>query len=207
MRPFSSVEGATFKGDLYNAGLIKASNASDAAVGISIEDGITLDGKILNYGKIVANETAIDATEAGGHVEAVNFGLIRGDVLLSDGHDIYDGAYGRVKGLVDGGAGNDKLIGGWAKEYLAGGAHDDELTGGHGRDVFVFRETDAASHDVITDFEDRRDKIDVSDFSSSASAISVSNRGPRCRPDLRRGQQRDMLGFDAADLGAGDVLF
>ena len=138
----------------------------------------------------------------------MNFGLIKGDVLLSHGHDVYDGTYGKVKGVVDGGAGNDKLIGGWAKDYLAGGAHDDELTGGHGRDVFIFREADAASHDVITDFEDRRDKIDVSDFGfAGIGDIGVEQKGHDVVLTFAEDNSVTLLGFDAADLGAGDFLF
>lgn len=208
LRLFSSVEHATFKGDLYNAGLIKASPDSDAAVGISIEDGITLDGKILNYGRIVANETAIDATEAGGHVHVVNFGWIKGDVDLSAGNDVYDGAYGWIKGVVDGGAGHDELIGGFAGDVLAGGAHDDELTGGYGRDVFVFRKADAESDDVITDFEDGIDRIDVSDFGfSDVSEIGVEQRGDDVVLTFAEDNSVTLLDFDTTDIGANDFLF
>lgn len=208
LRLFSDVQDATFQGDLYNAGLIKASTESDVAVGISIEDGVALHGKILNYGRILANETAIDATEAGGHVDVVNFGLIHGDVDLSTANDSYDGTHGQVTGTVDGGAGHDVLTGGFASDALAGGAHDDQLTGGYGGDVFVFRKADAESADVITDFEDGLDRIDVSDFGfSGASDIGVEQDGQDAVLTFADDNTVTLLGIDAADIGAGDFLF
>ncbi|MEM8692672.1 MAG: M10 family metallopeptidase C-terminal domain-containing protein [Pseudomonadota bacterium] len=208
VRLFSSVKDAVIDGDIFNAGLVRASKYSDAAVGISIEDGIKLDGAILNYGRIVANAVAIDATEAGGHVNVVNAGVIRGDVNLSDGNDHYDGSYGRTAGVVEGGNGHDVLEGGFARDLLAGGQGDDELTGGYGRDVFIFRASDAKSEDVITDFEDHRDRIDVSHFGySSLQQIGVAQKGDDVVLTFAKDNTVTLRDTDKADIGVDDFIF
>ncbi|MGD1883484.1 MAG: hypothetical protein ACFB11_14380 [Paracoccaceae bacterium] len=208
VRLFSSVKDAVFDGDIFNAGLVRASKYSDAAVGISIEDGIKLDGAILNYGRIVANAVAIDATEAGGHVNIVNAGVIRGGVNLSDGNDHYDSSYGRTAGVVEGGNGHDVLEGGFARDLLAGGQGDDELTGGYGRDVFIFRASDAKSEDVITDFEDHRDRIDVSHFGySSLQQIGVAQKGDDVVLTFAKDNTVTLRDTGKADIGVDDFIF
>ncbi|MEO1461622.1 MAG: hypothetical protein AAFU82_05005 [Pseudomonadota bacterium] len=179
VRIFSGVENAIFVGDVINHGRIFATNDSDAAVGIRIEDGVSLSGKIVNHGRIVANEIAIDASDAGGDVNVLNKGLIVGNVVLSDGDDTFDGSSGRVNGLVDGGAGDDTLIGGRRSDKLKGGEGNDEFTGNGGSDVFVFSEiSEAISEDVVTDFQNNRDRFDVSDFGfSGLEDIGVVQQG------------------------------
>ncbi len=144
VRIFSSVEDATFKGNIVNSGLIAASSESDAAVGISIEDGVTLDGLIINTGHITANEVAIDATEAGGRVVVHNSGRIEGDVNLSKGNDVFAGSRGYVDGTIDGGAGNDVIYSGRADDVLIGGLGNDKLIGGRGTDTAAYSDADVS---------------------------------------------------------------
>ena len=64
-------------------------------------------------------------------------------------------------------AGNDDLDGGSGDDILAGGDGSDILHGGEGRDLFIFTRTDLGTsrtgeHDVIGDFKQGEDKIDVS---------------------------------------------
>jgi Ca2+-binding RTX toxin-like protein len=75
--------------------------------------------------------------------------------------------------LLDGGSGNDTLSGGAGADTLVGGLGVDQLTGGAGADVFVFRtETDSANFaaiaDVITDFVQGQDRIDLSAIDASS---------------------------------------
>ncbi len=142
VRIFSTVEDATFDGNIVNRGNIIASEDSDAAVGISIEDGVSFDGRIVNSGSIEANETAIDATEAGGRVVIQNVGRIDGDVNLSDGNDVFSGVRGRVNGTIDGGAGDDNISSGVADDVLVGGLGNDVLNGGRGNDTASFADAD-----------------------------------------------------------------
>ncbi len=59
-----------------------------------------------------------------------------------------------------GGTGNDTITGNDLNNVLTGGAGNDTLTGGRGSDTFVV--TRGRSSDVVVDFEDNVDKIDVS---------------------------------------------
>lgn len=65
---------------------------------------------------------------------------------------------------IDGGAGNDQLFGDDGDDALTGGAGADRLTGGIGKDVFKFALADSVTGapDVITDFVQGLDRIDVS---------------------------------------------
>lgn len=61
-----------------------------------------------------------------------------------------------------GSRGDDTLFGGSGADRLAGGAGDDTLTGGSSGDQFVFSRS--AGNDVITDFQNGYDEIDLSAF-------------------------------------------
>jgi hypothetical protein len=82
------------------------------------------------------------------------------------GSDIISGAAG--DDWLNGGAGNDRLIGGAGNDTLIGGSGADQLTGSSGIDVFKFSSAAdigklAGARDVITDFQQGTDKIDLHD--------------------------------------------
>jgi Ca2+-binding RTX toxin-like protein len=64
--------------------------------------------------------------------------------------------------LLSGREGNDRLEGGHGADMLVGGQGRDILIGGVGADHFVFSDADAGYRDVITDFEQGLDRIDLS---------------------------------------------
>ncbi|GAB5376345.1 MAG: hypothetical protein AcusKO_28070 [Acuticoccus sp.] len=76
---------------------------------------------------------------------------------------------GRHGDSLDGGAGDDRLHGGAGRDRLAGGTGDDLLSGGSGPDVFVFGAD--WGHDRVIDFEDGRDRLDLSSH-PAVSALS-----------------------------------
>ena len=90
------------------------------------------------------------------------------------GNDVIDGGAGND--IVTGGAGHDLLKGGIGADLVTGGAGDDDLiggagidtlTGGSGFDYFIFTnlsDSTNAARDVITDFQNGIDLIDVSAF-------------------------------------------
>ena len=90
-----------------------------------------------------------------------------------DGADLILGEQGRDRLLGDsggdrleGGGGADALLGGAGSDILIGGLGLDRLAGGAGQDRFVFqnlRETgeDATSADLIVDFVQGQDRIDL----------------------------------------------
>jgi Ca2+-binding RTX toxin-like protein len=107
-------------------------------------------------------------------------GGLREDMLEGDiGFDTLYGGRGDDElfgGAQDddlfGGNGDDILDGGTSGDYLYGGRGDDILTGGVGADVFVFELN--GGHDIVTDYLDGTDQIDLSafDFTSIADAES-----------------------------------
>ena len=83
----------------------------------------------------------------------------------ADGNDIVAGDAGNDRLFGD--AGNDQLLGGTGNDVLGAGAGTDRLTGGEGRDIFLFTDSELGSsrfgaHDVITDFTQGTDLIDIS---------------------------------------------
>ena len=118
---------------------------------------------------------------------------VRGD----NGDDTVHGDAGddRVRGgrgndIVLGGDGNDRVDGQDGDDYLNGGAGLDIYSGGLGSDVFVF-EADGL-RDVIKDFEDGADLIDISAFGvGDFAALSIAQ-----------------VSFDRVliDLGGGDII-
>lgn len=76
------------------------------------------------------------------------------------GDDVILGGIGQD--ALFGGDGDDTLSGGDWSDTLNGGRGDDALTGGAAADTFVIIRN--AGHDVITDFQNGSDKIDLSAF-------------------------------------------
>ena len=66
---------------------------------------------------------------------------------------------------IEGGAGDDTLIGSTGRDVLSGGAGRDVMTGGLGADTFVFASASdsvKATPDLITDFVSGVDHVDLS---------------------------------------------
>ncbi len=94
-----------------------------------------------------------------------------GDTLSGDsGADVLSGGFGLD--TLDGGSGEDLLKGGNGADVLIGGLGRDIMVGGNGPDTFVFNATDesaatALNADVIKDFTQGKDKIDLSAIDAS----------------------------------------
>ena len=81
---------------------------------------------------------------------------------------------------LDGGAGNDVLLGGLGNDVLIGGLGQDRLTGGAGADIFKFSlitesGTTATKADVIVDFVQGEDKIDLSAIDAFLATKKVND--------------------------------
>lgn len=110
---------------------------------------------------------------------------------------------------LSGAEGNDRLFGGEGDDILADGAGTDRLTGGIGADTFVFAYDD--STDVITDFEQGVDQIDLSawpglrsnaqlTFTPRADGIRISYGTDVLIVKSANGQPLDAAHFGEADL-------
>jgi Ca2+-binding RTX toxin-like protein len=103
------------------------------------------------------------------------FGESGNDLLRGGaGADMLDGGSGLDRLL--GGAGDDRLFGSAGNDVLNGGAGKDVLQGDSGKDVFVFfnaaetGDKSAGTQDVIVDFLQNFDKIDLSAMYGSGAA-------------------------------------
>jgi Ca2+-binding RTX toxin-like protein len=157
---------------MVNSGVIKSDG-----------DGVVLlvtgEVQIINSGKISAADksSAIIASGQGATVQVANQGVIKGDVELSPGADIFDSRGGVTRDKVLGDDGNDTLSGGsgndelhgengqdvingrGGNDLLIGGADGDTLQGRGGNDDFTYTDVSdstgnsAATRDTILDFD------------------------------------------------------
>lgn len=106
-------------------------------------------------------------TVAGGRgQDTIEGGGGRDEVAGGGGGDMLDGGGGRdlVEGnggrdSLDGGGGADTLNGGGGRDDIEGGRGRDVLSGGNGRDTFHFEQ--GSGNDVILDWRDRQDRIEI----------------------------------------------
>lgn len=123
-----------------NYGSIRA----DDGYGVNFENvGTSETATLVNHGQVAGGEAAFMGSEGNDTVQ--NFGEMTGDVILDEGNDIFRAARGgSVDGVVDGGEGDDLLIGSGAEDIMDGGYGNDSirgrggadtLEGGHGWDV------------------------------------------------------------------------
>lgn len=153
-----------------NDGSLRGSNDADYIFGAAGDDTIR-SGRGSDY---VVGGDGNDKILAGSGNDNALGGAGNDKISGGNGNDTLGGGSGRDN--LRGGSGNDVLFGGEGNDKLSGGRGDDQLTGGAGNDVFIFGKNTGS--DTIFDFEDNRDKIDISrfDFSSTAEALSHATR-------------------------------
>ena len=111
--------------------------------------------------------------------------------------------------LLHGGDGDDLILGEEGADILVGGAGTDRLIGGKGADIFTF-DVDGEHIDVVDDFSDGEDRIDLSGFGNlSFGDLLISDDGRKSVIDLTvHGGGRIVLrNFNPSDLDASDFLF
>jgi Ca2+-binding RTX toxin-like protein len=126
----------------------------------------------------------------GGTGDDVIYGDHGGDVIYGgEGNDTIHGAEGEdiMRGglgndMIFGGDGGDVLRGGWGNDRLYGGLGDDILSGGMGDDVlkgeggsdtFLFT-NDQNGRDVIIDFEDGIDILNINHHNGGFDTLTIS---------------------------------
>jgi Ca2+-binding RTX toxin-like protein len=176
--------GINVTGEYANATISNSGSISGSFASIASYDGGTVT--LMNSG-VIFNDinfweyAEVPYEEWSGRDTILNGGTIFGDVWMGYGADLYDGRQGMVYGWVDGGSGDDKLLGSAQDDFLAGGEDNDviragygnddinggegrdKLTGGGGRDTFIididpFAETQSP-RDRIHDFLSYDDTI------------------------------------------------
>jgi Ca2+-binding RTX toxin-like protein len=71
-------------------------------------------------------------------------------------------------------AGADKQDGGDGNDYMNGGADADIQKGGKGNDIFIYK--GASGKDVVTDFENGKDRIDLSDYDVTFAQVKAQTK-------------------------------
>ncbi len=180
--------------------------SSSEGVSVSLADGNGSGGDaqgdtLSGIEKLVGSDYGDTLTGDGGN-NALN-GLA--------GDDVLSGGAGRD--WIVGGAGGDSLDGGAGSDWLLGGTGNDTLTGGDGIDHFVFiqsadpTQSDAGSHDVVTDFSASVDLIRFEGTGLSFGDLAISQVGANAEIAWGNGNTIMLQGIDIASLDSDDFSF
>ena len=162
---------------------------------------------------VFANNFGNDTITGGAGTDRVLGGAGSDKIRGNAGNDLLygDGDNDRLIGN----GGNDTMLGGAGLDLLIGGMGDDSLTGGTEADVFLIRSS-RNGDDVITDFEQGTDRIDLSalglvDFSAlsgTPGALSEANGALVIDLDLLGGSGSvTVTGLTLATVDATDFLY
>lgn len=170
----------------------------------------------LACGVVTHQGTDLDDSIDGTELEDGIFGGLGDDTLNGlAGDDIVDGGAGMDSvhgddGMDDlrGGSGNDELFGDGDDDTLSGGLGDDTLTGGTGADRFVVNKGDGI--DVIADFEDGIDLLDLSSWDKTEAAQAVTSATETSAGDVLitfvDGSSIRIIGLSLANFDLTDVI-
>ncbi|MBU8539802.1 calcium-binding protein [Falsiroseomonas tokyonensis] len=126
-----TVKVSTGGASIVNTGTI----ASVQGTAITIGSAAGQASDVLNSGVISATEGYSALVSGAGAEHVINTGTIDGNVYLSAGNDVFDATLGQTFGQVDGGNGDDTILGGATADMLFGRAGLDSITGGGGDDT------------------------------------------------------------------------
>lgn len=179
------------------------------------------NGKDLIEGGIgddtIAGENGNDTLKGGKGADTISGGAgndtIKGgkgaDILLDlEGNNLIEG--GKGTDTIIGGDGDDELHGGSGADLISGGAGDDKLYGDGGSDIFAF--SDAQDFNVINDFEDGIDQIDLSAFGFASTEEALTHFFERGSDSNNRagfeflGTEIKIKGVDLDDITAADII-
>lgn len=109
--------------------------------------------------------------------------------------------------LASGGAGDDLVVGNDGRDTLLGGTGNDTLVGGTSADVFAFEP--ASGQDIIRDWEDGVDLIDLSAFSTSFADLFIEEVGLNVRISVGADSVDSITVISslASMFGAEDFIF
>lgn len=203
-------EEATFTGSAA-ADANDGTDGSDSLVGRGGDDtlsgGLGDDTLVGNRGNDVLSGGLGRDSLSGGAGDDILAGNGWDDALMGNvGRDVLRG--GRGDDHLDGGAGRDMLFGGSGADMMIGGSGRDRYWGGAAADTFVI-DKDGAT-DVVHDFENGIDLIDLSDFALSgivALTAAAVQDGLNVRIDLDGGDVLRIDNISMSELTAGDFQF
>ena len=170
---FDIVDDGTPSASASASAVLNIDTLQMVATGSSDTDGRDILSEVVGQsgGADIAKGTngddAVSVDLARPYTDIEGFTLLGGDDLI----DLSGAPNGFT---VDGGTGNDVLIGSSFADTLSGGLGADTLTGGTGADVFSLGDLTVA--DVITDYTPGEDTIDLSILVRLSAAEDVADR-------------------------------
>ncbi len=161
----------------------------------------------------IDGSTGDDYVDAGAGNDIVIAGAGADRVLAGAGNDFVMGEAGND--LLSGMAGSDFMLGGDGRDTLDGGAGIDVLFGGADADVFLFTNLANAEFDLVRDFQDGIDRIQLNGLPEATGAAKfgglfirdVTVGGLACADIIRFGSVIRVEGITAAKLTITDFLF
>ena len=110
--------------------------------------------------------------------------------------------------ILFGQSGDDVILGGDRSDIIGGGAGLDRMRGGEGADTFIFER--GFEIDIIYDFENNTDKLDVSDFGFRDFATNIAARidvvNGKTVVDLGPGDRIILIGIATSELDTSDFI-
>lgn len=201
-----------------------SSSSIGSSFTVSIGDVIMTERFVNNSATQTVNISANGSTRLDSITEIASVGGGIGSIIGSSGDDfissfdmVLNPSTGFLEGWSDvinagagndtvfGNAGNDQINGGSGNDTLTGGSGDDDLTGGTGADVFRFNGGMSFGVDLVLDFTDGDDKIEVFNGNQvgSAGLLDLGTSGVAITLDS---DAIILLGFDIADLDRTDFV-
>lgn len=164
----------------------------------------TLNGAMLG-GDAVIDLTPGATSTLAGRALTLDAGTVIENAWSGDGNDLLTGQ--EAANGLNGGRGFDTLSGGAGDDTLAGGRHDDLLTGGADADVFRFGASNG--RDVVTDYADGVDRLEIATATGTAGFDSLARAqvGADTVLTLGDGGQVVLAGLALGQLDAGDIIF
>ncbi len=177
--------------------------------GKDVLDGGDGDDQLFgdNGNDILKGGDGQDELHGGNGNDTLQGGYDDDQVYGDGGDDIVKGGNGDDN--LFGQIGDDTLKGGDGNDILDGGVGNDVLIGGEGEDTFVFQHSGS---DVIEDFEDGVDLLDLSGFGFANVDEALSHffeRGSATNDVVgfeHDGTTIKIKGLDLADIDASDII-
>lgn len=163
---------------------------------------------------VLESGAGADLLDGGQGMDTVSYKRSSEGVTVNLGEGIGVGGHAEGDVIVnvenmEGSFHDDVLVGDDKANRLSGWVGNDELEGGEGADHFIF--SSANKNDIILDFTDNEDLIDLTGFRniSGFDDLTITSDSDGVTIDLRayRGGTILLEGFDIANLDASDFIF
>ncbi|GEM_PF-7078494 len=177
-------------------GSVIVGDSSDETI-TSRKDGATVKG--LGGDDILLGQQAVDTLKGGNGADYLSGGKRADKLFGGNGND-----------ELFGGKGKDKIFGGKGDDKLFGGKGNDWLKGNGGKDNFVFAKNEGRNK--IADFQNGKDKIDLTAFNFSSKSAAIAKFTELGGPNNDKlkfkaaGTEIIIKGIDLKDLGGSDLI-